>query len=162
LRLPADHLYEKLLLWRANAHALSGETAAARHLLDKINPGKLPRFYQSLLTLTRLLVDTQEAPPAQRKQAANDALARLEQERAEYPSVAADRALRRIYRRVLDQLGREARRPWQRVRSRLPLFAPSSNTASVVANGNGNVPFWALWLIFAFLSAAVRTCSALP
>lgn len=153
---PADHVREKLLGWRACEHALAGDPVGATTLLDKINQSAATEYHKAILLLVRLLIDVQTAPPAEHPGKVDESLAVLREKITTYPDLIQDQALRRLYRRALDLFGRTAERPWLRVRSRLPFFAPSRQASS---SDSERVPWWAVFLALVVLSNLLRSCS---
>jgi cellulose synthase operon protein C len=156
LALPADHVREKLLGWRACEHALAGDAAGATKLLDKINQSAATEYHKTILLLVRLLIEVQTAPPAGQRSKVDEALIQLREKIAAYPSLIQDQALRRLYRRTLDQFGRATNRHWLRIRSRLPLFVPSRDTSS---SDSDRVPWWLVFLVLMAVSNFLRSCS---
>jgi tetratricopeptide (TPR) repeat protein len=157
LRLPADQTREKLLVWRACEHALAGETPASDEILASIHPEEKPKYYLAILTFTRCLLEVQKAPVDERAGAVRSAEQKLRQQVAEFPEILTGAALSQFHRRTLRRLGVDGQRPWLRVRSHLPMMAPSK-----LARGKSEAnPFVIIFFIL-LLSSLLRTCIGTP
>lgn len=156
ISLPADHVHEKLLGWRACEHALTGETALAIRLLEKINQAQASNYHQAILELTRALTDLQQTPTAERHDRVKGTVARLRAQIIDNPNLIPDAALRHLYRRTLDRLGRDAAKPWLRIRSRLPLFTPSVSSGSGSSTG---VSWWMFFVGYVLFAGLLRSCA---
>lgn len=155
LGLPADHIREKLLLWRACEYALAGETLAARRMFDSVNLEGQTQFYQAIAGFTQRLLEIQTTALDQGPPLLHSVEERLEQQLTDNPDIARDPALRGMYRRTLRWMGRHSGRRWLVVKSRLPVFTGFGSQSS----GEAFSPAMGWWMFFA-LFMILRGCAS--
>jgi hypothetical protein len=111
-RNPAAH---RLLVWVAVEAAIAGETESVRLALEPVDPVLLDDYHRQIRRLARSLLEVQSAPPQSRETTFKAAVERLERAARDIKRHQPDAALRRIFRRAANRLGRDCGRPGLRI-----------------------------------------------